>query len=402
MIRLLTLSNLFPSQEFPRHGIFVEERLRQLLATGRCEAQVWVPVPWFPLRSPAFGTYARYARVAREEERLGCRVVYPRYPMIPKLSMAASPLLIAGALYAGLRRIRRDWLDEAVIDAHYLYPDGVAAALLGKWLNRPVVLTARGQDVTLLPRYRIPRAWLRWACRQAAHIVTVSESLKRELEGLGIDGTTISCLRNGVDLERFRPMSREACRRELMMEGLCLLAVGNLVELKGHALIIAALADLPDAQLHLVGEGPEKAALQAQADRLGVADRCFFHGNMPQSELVRYYNAADMLVLPSAREGMPNAVLESLACGTPVIGAAVGGVPELISCPAAGELLAERSPAAIVTAVRTLRDRSPDRADVRQHGETLGWSGTVDGLMRLFEEIGKNATATGPNSPVAG
>jgi len=400
--RLLTLSNLFPSEEFPRHGIFVEERLRQLLATGRVEAKVFAPVPWFPFKSARFGTYGRYARVARQEERLGCQVRYPRFPLIPKVSMAIAPLLMAMAVYRHLRVLEREWLDTAIIDAHYLYPDGVAAVLLGKWLRRPVVLTARGQDVTLLPEYRIPRAWIKWACARAAHVVTVSESLRHGLVDLGVSPAKLSCLRNGVDLKKFQPQERTALRRDLGMEGMVLLAVGNLIELKGHALIIAALGELPDAQLHLIGEGPEQDSLAELARQLGVSQRCYFHGNMPHTQLAHFYNAADALVLPSSREGMPNVVLEALACGTPVIATAVGGVPELIDSEDVGVLLQDRSSAAIAAGVRELQANPCDRDTVRRHGEGLGWSSTVDGLLGLYAEIGENGTRAGPNIGAAG
>src|SRR5687767_2430741 len=208
-MKLLTFSTLYPSAARPIHGIFVETRLRHLLASGGVEAKVVAPVPWFPWPHRRFGQYGRYAATPSEELRNDIEVFHPRYPLIPKLGMSAAPLLLAHAVKPLLRRVLNRYHYDA-IDAHYLYPDGVAAVMLGRWLGKPVVLTARGSDVTLLPRYRLPRAMVRWAARNAAALITVSRALKEDLVRLGISADRITVLRNGVDLQRFRPVDRDS------------------------------------------------------------------------------------------------------------------------------------------------------------------------------------------------
>src|SRR5712691_7589650 len=270
-MKILTFSTLYPHAARPSHGIFVETRLRQLLASDKVEAKVVAPVPWFPSSNPRFGEYAVFAKAPREERRHGIDIIHPRYLTVPKLGMSVAPLLLAAGVYSAVENIIRNGYDFEIIDAHYFYPDGVAAILLGRHLGKPVVITARGTDVNLIPRYRLPRAMIRWAARGAAGMITVAHALKDRLVALGAPAGRIEVLRNGVDLELFRPVDRESWRGRLGFRRTTLLSVGNLVPLKGHDLAIRSLRLLPDVDLVIVGNGPERGALGALAQELGVS-----------------------------------------------------------------------------------------------------------------------------------
>jgi teichuronic acid biosynthesis glycosyltransferase TuaC len=373
----------------PSFGIFVESRLRRLLSSGEAASMVVAPVPWFPFVKPAFGRYAAFARVPLEELRHGIPVLHPRYPLIPKLGMSSAPFL----MYAGLRNALADLLRARfafdLIDAHYFYPDGVAAVLLGRSLGRPVVITARGTDINLISHYQLARCWIRWAAQRADGIVAVSDALRDRLIELGVLGSRVEVLPNGVDLELFAPQDRVAARRELELgaDEPIVLSVSSLVRSKGVDLIIRAVAALRDSTLVIVGEGPEASALQRLTETLHLRERVRFLDPMPQQRLAMMYNAADVLVLASAREGSPNVVLEALACGTPVVAAAVGGVPEIVTPLSAGRLIEERSPTALARAIRELLADPPARADVRAHAERFGWGPTTSGQIRLFRSI---------------
>ncbi|MEO7385571.1 MAG: glycosyltransferase family 4 protein [Gammaproteobacteria bacterium] len=386
MPHILTLTGLFPSAVRPRHGIFVEERLRHLVARGNVTASVLAPVPWFPFTGQRFGEYADFARTPEREKRYGIEVRYPRYLVVPKVGMTVAPLLLALGLLPHVRRLRREHPRLALIDSHFLYPDGVAACLLGLWLGIPVLMTARGSDVNLYTRYAAPRAMIRWAIRRAARVITVSDALRDGLLALGADPGKVVTLRNGVDVQRFRPLDRNAARARFGASGFTLLSVGNLLEIKGHHLVIEALAELPGVTALIAGDGPQRASLERLARARGVADRVRLLGNLPQEELVACYNAADSLVLASSREGMPNVVLESLACGTPVIATAVGGIPEIIDSDSAGYLLTERSASAIAAAVRVLQASPPERVRVAAHGARFSWEPTIQALDRVIRE----------------
>jgi len=386
-MKILTFSTLYPNAARPNHGIFVETRLRHLLESGRVESRVVAPVPWFPSANPRFGHRAAYARVPREEVRHGIQVLHPRYPLLPKIGMTLAPLMLARAVKPVLKRIAREGYAFNLIDAHYFYPDGVAAAMLGRSLNKPVVITARGTDVNLLPRFAFPRRMILWAARRAAALVTVSAALKTALVQLGVEEGKIVVLRNGVDTRLFHPVDRAAQRARLGLTGTVLLTVGNLVANKGHDLVLGALREFPDACLLIIGEGQEGEKLLALARALGIEHRVRFLGAMPQAQLVAYYGAADALVLASSREGWPNVLLEAMACGTPVVSARVGGTPEIVAAPEAGVLMAERTVRGVVEALKRLFRNCPDRDRTRRYAERFSWDDTTRGQVALFERI---------------
>jgi glycosyltransferase involved in cell wall biosynthesis len=381
-MRIVTFSSLFPNPAQPGLGLFVAERLRHLLASGSVEARIVAPVPWFPSTHPRFGKYSEFARVPAQATWQGLPVLHPKHAVIPGPGWYLTPWWMALSAASALCRIRASGHDFDLIDAHYYYPDGVAAALLGKWFQRPVVITARGTDVNLIPRYALARRMVLRASDCAAHSIAVSAALQATMVGLGMAEPRISVLRNGVDLARFRPLEREALRRRLGLAGPTLLSAGNLVELKGHQLVIEALTSLPQWQLVIAGRGELEAELKRQAAARGLAGRVRFTGSLPQQDLIEYYNAADALVLASSREGMPNVVLEAMACGLPVIATAVGGAPEVLDA-RVGRLI-ERSVPAIVAAAQSLEADPPERSAVRMHAEQFDWEATTRGQLEVF------------------
>ena len=385
-MKILTFSTLYPHAARPGHGIFVETRLKHLLASGQIESRVVAPVPWFPSRNPRFGAYAVHASAPREEQRHGIQVLHPRYPVLPKIGSTLAPFLLAQSVKPVIERIFAEYRFD-LIDAHFFYPDGVAAVLLGRHFGKPVVITARGTDVNLMPRYRLPRAMIRWAARHAAGIVTVARALKEDLVRIGVPAERIDVLRNGVDLRLFRPIDRKAERRKLGLTRATLLSVGHLVPRKAHDLVIQALRRLPEMDVIIIGDGPERPALGALALRSGVGDRVRFVGALAQQELRNYYGAADALILASSREGWANVLLESMACGTPVVASNVGGTAEVVAAPEAGALMAERSPEALADAVQSLFARYPDRGATRRYAEGFSWAATTEGQLELFARI---------------
>jgi len=380
-MKILTFSTLFPNSEKPGHGIFVETRLRHLVASGQVESRVVAPVPWFPFTHERFGSYARMARAPREETRHGIPIVHPRYPVLPKVGMNAAPFLLAQAAKPAIARLIDEGFDFDLIDAHYFYPDGVAAAMLGRYFNKPLVITARGSDITLLPQYRLPRKMIRWAAGQASAVITVCNALRDEVIALGVAEQRVTSLRNGVDLELFRPIERSG------NEQFTLLTVGHLVPVKAQELIIAALPLLPGVRLVVAGDGPNRKMLEDLARDLDVAERVDFLGAVPQAQLRQHYGAADALVLASSREGWANVLLESMACGTPVVASRVYGTPEVVAAPEAGVLMDERTPQGVAAAVNALRAAYPERAATRRYAERFSWDDTTAGQLRIFEQL---------------
>ncbi len=387
-LRLLTFSTLYPHPGRPNHGVFVENRLRHLLASGEAVSTVIAPVPWFPSRHARFGDWALHAEAPPVETRHGITVLHPRYPVLPRIGMAVTPYLLYRAMLPVMRKLLAEGQTFDLIDAHYVYPDGVAAVWLGRRFGLPVVVTARGTDVNLIPRYRIPRALIRGVIRDAAALVTVSAALKAALLALGAPDEAVTVLRNGVDIALFHPPAdRQALRRSLGLTRRTLISVGLLIDRKGHHRTIEAMAQLPDHDLLIVGEGPERAALTDLIARLGLGDRVRLLGARPHGELPGLYGAADASVLASSREGWANVLLESMACGTPVVASNIWGNPEVVRVRAAGLIAPANTPDGIAATVRALFDPAPDRAATRAYAEGFGWGETTSGQLALFRRV---------------
>jgi glycosyltransferase involved in cell wall biosynthesis len=387
-VRLLTITTLYPNSVQPAHGIFVERRLLELIKAGQITATVLAPVPWFPLKGERFGRYAALARVPARERRCGLEVHHPRFPVVPKIGMSLAPFLLYLAARRTADRLIAAGARFDIIDAHYFYPDGVAALLLARHLDLPVVVTGRGTDLNLIPDFAIPRRLIAMAARRADGLVTVSAALKRCLIDLGIPEERVEVYRNGVDLEVFHPENRSEARRSLGLgEAPLLLSVGLLIERKGHALAIEALAHLPDVELLIVGEGPERSRLVALARAFEVSERVRFVGTVAPEAMPAYYAAADLLVLASSREGWANVLLEAMACGTPVVASDIEGTREVVREASAGLLFDRRDIESLVSAVSTVLAAPPDCAAIRRYAERHGWRESTDGLRRLFEEI---------------
>lgn len=406
-LRVLLFSTLYPSASRPGHGPFVEARLRALLDTGQVQARVVAPVPWFPWTHQRWGAYARLAATPYREVRGGIEVDHPRYLLPPKVGTLPAPLLLALGARGAVRRLQREGFDFNLIDAHYFYPDGVAAALLARWFRRPLLITARGSDVNLIGELAVPRSMMRWAAGVASRSICVSAALGERLRSLGVADKSIAVLRNGVDTQRFAPKERVAARQRLGLSfEPMLLSVGNLLAVKRHDLVIRSLARVrgehPRAGLVIVGEGPLRATLHAAARDAGVEPAVHFAGHVDQAELAWWYSAADLLVLASSREGWPNVLLESMACGTPVLASRVGGVPEIVDHDALGCALEVSDDVELAAATLAQLGRPVDRAAIRRHALARSWDETSRGQLQIMAAaVASSGTVPAPSTGVA-
>ena len=374
-MKVLVLSSLYPNDVMRRHGIFIEHRIAHTVRPGD-EFRVMAPIPWFPSANARFGPYADYARSPHHAERRGIAIDYPRFPTIPKIGMTAAPFLMAAALAPRLLKLRRTF-DFDVIDSYYLYPDGVAAAMLARMVDRPFLMSALGTDVSLIPNWPLQRRMILDAVDRASTTTCVAAALRTALIDLGAAPDKVCVVEHGVDLELFHPPAdRAATRAALGCDGPTVLSVGHLIDRKGHDFAIRAIAGLPGVRLMIAGDGPREGDLRVLADRLGVADRVRFLGHVDQHRLPDLYGAADVTASCSDREGIANVLLESLACGTPLVATPVWGSPEVVRVPEAGVLTAERSDAAIRDGIARLLADLPDRAATRRYGERYNWDET--------------------------
>lgn len=380
MLRVLTLSTLFPNARRPVLGVFVERQTLGLAAREGVAVEAVAPIglPLWPLsRHPH---YAPLAALPREEAWKGLKVHRPRYRAWPGTGQARAARDLAAALLPRLRTIRARFPFEA-IDAEFFWPDGPAAMRLADALGVPFSIKARGGDIHYWGERPGIREQIVEAGRRADGLLAVSEALKRDMIAIGMPAEKIRVHHTGVDLDRFRPIDRDEYAKAGRKPCLRLICVGALIGRKGQAIAIEALARLPipHSELLLVGDGPDRAGLAARARALGVADRVHVLGGRPHEELPFLLASAHVMVLPTASEGLANAWVESLACGTPVVTCDVGGAREAIDRPAAGRLV-ERTSAAVAAGIMDILNDYPAQADVRAAARKFSWEANAAAL----------------------
>jgi glycosyltransferase involved in cell wall biosynthesis len=342
-------------------------------------------VPWL-LRN---ASYRQWAAVPGDEVWHGVRVQHPRYRHWPGLSLRRQARAMAAGARATIAALRR--AGPLVLDAHYLWPDGVAASLLAAEFGVPFTLTARGSDVNVVAADPVVRQGIAAAAAAAHACAAVSRALGDRFAAVaGLPRDRILDVRNGVDLDRFQPGDRQAARQLLGLppSGRTVLGVGRLVPGKGFLLAAKALHHLPaDVELVLVGDGPERAAIVAAG---GPRVRCL--ANRPPDEVAAACRAADVLVLPSDREGWPNVVTEALASGLPVVATRVGGIPEILGepCPPwLGAMVAPGDGEALRAALAQVLATPPDRARIAAFAQRYGWEPPVRTLVDLFHRAAR-------------
>ena len=387
-MRILTIASLFPNSTDPTHGIFVYQRVIHMARLEGNEAKVVAPLAYFP-RWVKLKRWEAAGQVPAEEEFGGLTVYHPRYFLLPKISMLWQGLSVFLRCLPSVRAIHRKWKIDCV-DAHYVYPDGFAAVLLGKYLGVPVIVSARGSDINLLPTFRTVRSMIRWTLEQAAAVVSVSAALKDVMVGLGIDGRKIHVVPNGVDPARFQSISTAEARRSLGLQenGPVIVIVGSLIPSKGHELVIRGLARMrrenAGAELYILGDGPFRGFLEKLVEELNLRDAVHFLGKRPNEELPVWFSAATVSCLASSREGWPNVVTESLACGTPVVATGVGGVPEILHSEGLG-ILVEQTVDSVADGLQRALAKKWDRAAISSQTRARTWQQVAEELQTIFK-----------------
>lgn len=390
----MVLSSLFPSSVQPGAGLFVRERMFRVGA--QLPLAVVAPQPWFPLQGllrwfkPGFRPGA-----PRFEAQQGHDVWFPRFFSLPGLLKQCDGFFLALGAWPRLARLKREGRLD-LIDAHFGYPDGYAATLLGRWLGVPVSITLRGTE-TRHARDALLAPLLRKALQTAQRIFAVSDSLRQVALGLGVPSHKIQVVGNGVDLARFSPLPQAQARLALgLPEGVpVLVSVGGLVERKGFHRVIEQLPALRQAFPGLVyvvvgGASPEgdmSAELHLQVAQLGLQETVRFLGPLAPDQLRVPLSAADVFVLATRNEGWANVFLEAMACGLPVVTTAVGGNAEVVCRPDLGTVVAFGDPEALRTALAGALQSPWDRNAIRLYAENNTWDRRVEALVAAFADL---------------
>lgn len=392
--RLLVFSTLFPHPLQPGGGLFIRERMFRV--GQHLPVVVVSPQPWFP-----FQGVLRYIRphfrppAPCYEEQSGIAVFRPRFLCVPGMLKQWDGFFMALGSYPVLHRLKKS-VGFDIIDAHFAYPDGYAATLLGRWFGIPVSVTLRGTEV---PHSRIPalRRRLVKTFQRAERVFSVSDSLRQLAIRLGTPESKTRVVGNGIDVKRFLPKDRREARLRfgLPQDARVIISVGALVGRKGFHRVVQVMPSLlnrfPDLHYLIVGgsspEGDIEPELREQVARLGLEKQVHFLGPLPPDELKWPLSAADVFVLATRNEGWANVFLEAMACGLPVVTTDVGGNAEVVCRPDLGVIVPYGDAPALEQAIAASLDREWDRAAIRAYAKDNSWDSRVAILVEEFERL---------------
>ena len=363
--------------------------MRHFAQQENCHVKVVAPVPYFPPLNISWRW--KFSQVHRHEIRDGLEVFHPRYVMTPKVGMSAYGWLMYKSVLPVIKEIQKSFNFD-LIDAHYVYPDGYAAIKLGDYFKKPVVVSARGSDINQFAEIPAIRKMLRSTLQRADFCIAVCQALKDAMVEIGGSARATTVIPNGVDAHHFFPIHKELARRKLgLSDARLVLSVGQLIPRKGMDILIRAFKNLVNQsseplQLVIAGEGGSRPLLEALISELELEEQVKLVGNRPHAELNLYYNAADLFCLASSREGWPNVVMESLACGTPVVATNVWGTPEILVSEQLG-YLTERSVEGLTGQLLRALDRSWDRSAILAHMKHHTWQRAAQSVKSVFESV---------------
>ena len=391
-LRVLVFTTVFPNARQPLHGSFVLERVRH--AAKLAAIEIVAPIPWHRmLRDPP----------PRREVAAGLTVHHPVLWYPPRILGSLRGLFMFFSTVRAIGRLQATF-DFDLIDAHFAYPDGFAAVLLGHWFRRPVCITLRG-TIEQWSRRPLGRFLCDWAMRRAARVIAVAESLAVRAQQGGVPPPRIAVIANSVDTRRFCLLDPATARRRVgwLKDGRLLVSVGHVSPRKGFHRIIRALPRViqssPDINLAIVGgrgaEEDNSAELHALARRLGLSDRVAFVGAKPPDEVALWLAAADLFILASDFEGCPNVILEAMSCGRPIVATKVGDVARMVPS-FAGVLFDDpENDAVLAECIVAALGRTWDESRIREHVAARSWDAVAEAVAAQWRLAVDPNTTTG-------
>jgi teichuronic acid biosynthesis glycosyltransferase TuaC len=386
-LRVLSLSTLYPADHTPNFGVFVERQMQAVAARGDVDLTLVNPLGVPPIPLSLHPRYRALSGAARKERRGGVEVLRPRFTSLPGPLGRFNAAAEARAVLPLAQRLHA-LAPFDLVDAQFFWPDGPAAARVAKALGLPLSIKARGADIHYWGAKPGVADQVRKAALAADGLLAVAGGLADDIAALGVPRGKITVHRTGLDRAMFRPLDQASCRAKLglPLDKPVLATVGALIPRKGQRFAIEALAQLADAVLVVAGAGSDEAELRALAAALGLSDRVRFLGAVPHGDLPVVLSAADVFVLPSASEGLANAWVEALACGTPVVTTPIPGALELLTDPAWGRTVA-RDGAAIAAAVKEILAAPPSREAVQCGAAEFSWEANAEALVAHWRRL---------------
>ena len=384
-MKILFVTELWP----PHGGSFVVDQVKSVAAFVSATVAVLIPHP------PDFVRYrnihSRFA--ARPEVLHDIPVYYLRYRTFPELGRYLNSVQAARVLNSFLHRHHENF---DLIHAHFAYTSGFAAVHSARRKKIPAIITVHGSDINYYTRRNlrnfIAAGYTIWGLRRAAAIHAVSQDLKNKVAALGVNENRITVIPNGIQEALFFPRrDKAALRRRLQLpeSSTIFLYVGNFSRVKGLGILLNAFAQvqakLSNATLLMIGGGELENELKQHAQIAGLEKKIIWVGRKPHDEIPDWMNAANLLVLPSLSEGFGLVLLEALACGTPVIASAVGGVLEILTAPELGVMAPPGDSEKLAGAMFEAAGKSWDTKELVAHAHANTWSERTPRFLQVYQ-----------------
>jgi teichuronic acid biosynthesis glycosyltransferase TuaC len=335
--KILAISYLFPNCNQPNHGIFVLNRLKAM--SKFADITVINPIADSPLHKQ-ISKFAHLQSIPELEVIEGIDVYHPRYFSIPGHLKSIEVLTYRRAVQKVLDEIGYDF---DLIDLHWTFPDLPCGYWLSKKINKPFHVTLRGMEAFHLQDSGLRKHIVAYYLKKASKVISLSEEMARKAVELSNTAERTVVIRNGVDTNKFYYLDQSECREKLSLKNddKIILGVGALIHRKGFDLVIKGLEKviategLENTKFYILGaQGPEgdyRKELNQFIEQHSLQKNVVFVGAVANSELITWYNAADVFCLASRGEGSPNVLTEALACGTSAVATNVGSVPEIMA-----------------------------------------------------------------------
>lgn len=386
-MKILAVSHMFPNNQQPCYGVFVKERLKHI--AKYVDLTIVAPVPYFPLSS-LVKKYHGTDKIAFKEQNDKLTVWHPRFFIIPKYFK-----WLDGYTYFYFlknffkRKIMKSNAD--ILDFHWVYPDAFAGIRWAKKYGKKIIITVRGNESICYFENSLRKKMLIKTLRKADHVISVSNDLKQKIVNeYGVLEHNVTTVGNGIDKEKFYFINKEKAKKQcgLTKKGKYIISLCRLSHEKGLNYLLEAFSRLTEENVFLiiVGDGPLRDELRIMADKLEIADKVKFVGEIKHEDARKWYNAADIYCLPSLWEGCPNTIIESIACGTPVVSTNVGGIPDLVNNDS-GVLVPAGNVEALRNALVEALSKKWDYEKISAIGQSNSWDNVADKVIDVYKKV---------------
>lgn len=399
-IRVLVLSHMYPRKTAPISGIFIHQQMKALLKEG-CQIKVISPVPYAPR---IFWTNPRrkgYGQTPLFDLFEGIPVYHPRYICAPGKWFHG---ISCYTLYQGINKFVSSMMKKFqphILHTHTATPDGYTGLILRRKYNISLVCSFRGSDINIYPKYdRLISHLTKKVISEADQIITVSNALKRVTETIAKPKKEIRVIYNGCDFKKFifKSTSKSMVRKKLGISSgsKVLIFIGNLTKTKGIYELTEAFVRLSNqnSNLHLIiiGDGPGRLLLKKRLFQVGLQKKMHLMGKRPHSEIPHLLNASNIFVLPTHYEGLPNVVLEAMACSKSVVATRVGGIPEIVKNGKTGFLAKPKDVDSLVEAIDFLLSHPGEAKKIGERArklvlENYTWEKSAEKTIKVYREV---------------